>query len=314
MQTPLVRRRVGPGPESGTAHGFMRGLKGIWRGRWGYYFILPCLAVWTVFFIVPIVQAVFMSFTEWRPTGSTWVGLDNYVATLKDPIFLVAMRNTVLFSAVVVVATIALALALSVLIFPLPGRAQAFFKGAFYLPAVISTAVVAMLWLWLYNPPFGLFNYILWLFGMEPVAWLGGTNTALPSIMVMSIWSDFGTAIILLTAGMASIPPDLYDAATVDGAGGWSRFWKITLPLLKPVLLFLGVMNTVKAFQVFTPVWLLTRGGPANHTTTVAYHIYITAFNFLKLGLASAQSVLLFLAILVFSAFQFKLLGAQVEY
>jgi len=284
------------------------------RSKWSYFFIAPALLLWGLFFIFPVLRAVYMSFTEWNPAGSKWVGLANYTANLQDPLFGIAMKNTFIFAGVVVVATTAIALFLAVLIFPLPGRAQAFFKGALYLPTVMSTAVVAMLWLWLFNPPYGLLNYLLGRVGLGPVAWLGDMHTALPSVMVMSVWRDLGTAVILLTAGMASIPPDLYDAAHVDGAGSGQRFRWITLPLLRPVLLFLTVKNTIEAFQVFTPVWMLTHGGPVNHTLTVAYHIYITAFNFLKFGSAAAQSVLLFLAILVFSVLQFRLSSAETEY
>jgi multiple sugar transport system permease protein len=286
----------------------------IHRSRWSYFFIAPALLLWSFFFIYPVLRAVYMSFTEWNPAGSTWVGLANYSANLKDPIFRIAMQNTFIFAGAVVVGTTLIALFLAVLIFPLPGRAQAFFKGALYLPTVMSTAVVSMLWLWLFNPPYGLLNYLLGRIGVGPVAWLGGMNTALPSVMVMSVWRDLGTAVILLTAGMASIPPDLYDAAQVDGANGWQRLRWITVPLLRPVLLFLTVKNTLEAFQVFTPVWMLTRGGPVNHTLTVAYHIYLTAFQHLRLGSAAAQSVILFLAILVFSVLQFRLSSAEAEY
>jgi multiple sugar transport system permease protein len=293
-------------------------VRGTWRkivqGRWGYFFLLPSLVPFMVFFVLPLLRAVRLSLSTWRPGEWEYVGLANYLAVLRDPVFAIAMKNTAIYAAVVVLGGTGIALLLSVLIFPLHPRWQALLKGAFYLPLVISAVVVTMVWAWLYNPAFGLFNHMLSLIGVDPVVWLGDTKTALPALMLMALATTLGTGVIMITASMANVPEELYDAAKIDGAGGWSLLRNITLPLIRPVLLYLILISTIAAFQIFTPMWLLTRGGPQHATISVAQLIYRTAFQSFKLGPAAAQSILLFFVILIVSVVYFRLLGEETEF
>ncbi|HET6455061.1 MAG TPA: sugar ABC transporter permease, partial [Armatimonadota bacterium] len=194
---------------------------------------------------------------------------------------------------------------------------QNFYKGAFYLPGVVSAVVVAMIWLWMFDSAHGLLNYMLpTMTGgvMKPISWLGDAHIALPSLMFMAVAGGGGGAVILYLAAMGGIPATLYEAARIDGANRWTEFWRITLPLLKPTTLYLAIMGTIGSFQVFTSIYMMTRGGPNYATTTVVYRIYETAFEFLKLGRASAMALILALIIVGVSIVQFKVLGTEVEY
>jgi multiple sugar transport system permease protein len=277
-------------------------------------FLLPGLLVFLVFLALPLALAVFRSLEAGRPGFTEFVGLDNYVAVLANPTFWLAIRNTVVYAVVTVGLGIAISLALAVMIFPYGPRTQAVFKAAFYLPTVISAVVVTMIWAWLYNPPYGILNWFLSLFGAPPVAWLGTSATAMPALMAMSLATTRGVGVILITASMASIPGEIYDAASIDGAGRWTLFRRVTFPLIRPVVLYLLLISTIEASQVFTPMWVLTHGGPQNATTTVAFLIYRTGFLSFDLGTAAAQSMLLLALLLPVSFVYFRVLGRDVEY
>ncbi len=289
-------------------------VKRIVRARWAYLFIAPAVLHFLVFNVYPIVSTVYLSFMRFNLQGNTFVGLQNYQIAMADPIFWKSMANTALYAMVVVPAGIGIALFLSALIFPLRSSAQNFYKGAFYLPGIVSAVVVSMIWLWMFDSAHGLLNYLLSTVGLGPVTWLGESRTALPSLMFMAVAGGGGSAIILYLAAMGGIPPTLYEAARLDGASRWAEFWKITLPLLKPTTLYLAVMGTIGSFQVFTSIFMMTRGGPNFSTSTIVFSIYQTAFEFLKLGRASAMALILAAIIITISAIQFKWLGAEVEY
>jgi multiple sugar transport system permease protein len=286
----------------------------VWRGRWGYLFLLPSLLPYAVFFVWPLARAVLLSLSNWQPGQWEFVGLAHYADALASATLWAALQNTAVYALVTVALGTAISLALAALIFPLAPGLQSLFKGAFYLPTVISAVVVTVVWAWLYNPAYGLLNYLLSLLGLDPVVWLGDSRIALPALMLMALATGRGPGVIMITASMGSIPTDLYDAAKVDGAGGWGLFTGVTLPLIRPVLLYLILISTIEAFQVFTPMWLLTNGGPQGATLSVALLIYRTAFASFQLGPAAAQSIILFFVILLFSLFYFKVLGGEVEY
>ncbi|HOI36793.1 MAG TPA: sugar ABC transporter permease, partial [Bacillota bacterium] len=206
------------------------------------------------------------------------------------------------------------ALIISALIFPLAKPIQTFFKGAFYLPHVTSSVIISMVWLWIFNPPFGLLNYIMELLGFAPHAWLGDVRTALLSIILMQVVMGGGSSIVLITAAMGSIPYHLYEAAYLDGATKTQAFFKVTIPLLRPTILYLLVTGTISSFQVFTNVYLMTQGGPQFSTMTLVYLIYDTAFKQFRFGLASAQAVVLFAIVFALAIVQFRFLGQEVEY
>lgn len=290
-------------------------IRHLWRHRVAYLFIAPALVHFLAFQLYPILWSVSLSFVRFNMQGNRWVGAQNYALLVGDPIFWRSLANAALYAAAVVPAGLALALGLSALIFPLPARAQTFYKSAFYLPGVVSVVVLSMVWLWLFDPTNkGLLNYVLSIAGVGPVPWLGSDRLALYSLAGMAVLGGLGGSVVVYLAAMGGIPPELYEAAVLDGAGGWAQFRRITLPLLRPATLYLTVMGTIGSFQVFGSIYLMTRGGPNYATTTVVYRIYQVAFEFLKLGRACAAAMILAAIIVTISALQFRFIGREIEY
>lgn len=284
------------------------------RAAWGWFFVTPHLVVFAVFFVLPILGAFVLAFLDYRPMRVDWVGLDQFVRVFQDPLFAQALRNTAIYTAGVVTFWLGKALLIAYLIDPLAKGWQTFFKSAFYLPGVTSGVIISLIWLWIFNPAFGLLNAFVALFGMEPVSWLGDTNTALASLMAMQVVMGGGSSIVLLSAAMSRIPRDLYEVAILDGASRRKVFTQVVLPLIQPTLLYLVVTGTINTFQVFDSVYIMTQGGPQFATSTVVYRIYTTAFQRFDLGYASAQAIVLFAITFVLAAIQFRWLGRDVEY
>ncbi len=277
-------------------------------------FVAPQTLLFLAFFLIPVVIAVALAFMEVRPTRMTWVGLDNFQRALNDQLFHRALLNTTVFTLVVVVFWLGKALLIAYLLDPMNRGLQTFFKSAFYLPAVTSSIIISLIWLWIFNPTFGLLNAFVGAFGVEPVAWLGNTSTALPALILMQVVMGGGSSIVLLSAALARIPRDLYEVALIDGAKRPTIFAKVILPLIRPTLLYLVVTGTINTFQVFDSVYVMTQGGPQFATTTVVFRIYQEAFQRFNLGYASAQAIVLFLITLVLAGIQFRMLGQNVEY
>jgi ABC-type sugar transport system permease subunit len=243
-------------------------------------------------------------------------GFANFAAVLRDRLLWISLRNTVVYSLYVPVS-MAIALVIALLLNRAGGgarRAVRLLRAAFFLPCVASVVGAALVWQWMYHPDFGLVNYLLSLVGAGPYDWLGRPRTALIALMLLSIWAQVGYQMAVFLAGLEGIPQAYLDAARVDGATAWQRFRRITLPLLRPVLLFVLVTGVIGAFQLFTYVYVLTRGGPLHATETVVYRIYQTSWEFLQFGSASALSVCLFALLFGATWLQFKLLGRAVEY
>jgi ABC-type sugar transport system permease subunit len=198
----------------------------------------------------------------------------------------------------------------------LRGRTNGAMLGrlVFFLPYASSVVAVALVWQWLYHPEFGLFNWVVRSFGWEPVDWLGDPRTALLAVMIVSVWLQVGYQMLLFLAGLQAIPQDYVDAARVDGANAWQRFWHVTFPLLRPVTLFVLVTGIIASFQVFTLVYILTGGGPLHATDMIVFRIYQMAWEFLQFGGASALSLVLFVLLFAATWIQFRLLGRRVEY
>jgi len=266
--------------------------------------------------IWPIVRVLQLSFVEYivRNGEQRWTGFNNYERIFSDELFYLALRNTFVYTLLVVPLALLIALGLAYLIHPLGTKAQTFFKAAFYLPGVVSSVVLALVWAWLYSADFGLLNYLLSLVGIDPVLWLGDTRFALPAVALLTIASGLGVPLLLLLAAMGNIPDDYYEAAEIDGANRLRQFWSVTLPLLKPTVLYLLIVMTIGSFQVFDTVYLMTNGGPSYSTTTLVFLIYESAFRFFDFGLASAQAVVLFTLVVVLAIVQFRLLAGDVEY
>lgn len=277
-------------------------------------FLAPAGLHLAVFAFGPILFALYLSVHRWglvepvRP----FVGLANFGAVLRDPLVWVSLRNTVLYSLYVPVS---MAIALLVaLVLHGQGRAVRVVRTAFFLPYVSSVVAIALVWQWLYHPDFGLLNYLLSFVGLGPFDWLGRPRTALLAVMILSIWVQVGYQMVVFLAGLQGIPQAYLDAARVDGANAWQRFWRVTFPLLRPVTLFVLVTGIISSFQVFTYVYVLTDGGPLHATDVVVYRIYQSAWEFLQFGYASALSLLLFVVLFGVTWAQFRLLGKRVEY
>lgn len=285
------------------------------QNLWIYLTLIPPFALLFTFTLIPIVRSFLLSFQEWTIRESAWIGLGNFVRLSADPVFFKALTNTLLYTVAVVPLSTVIALGLAELIRPLPTAIQTFFKSAFYLPAVVAAVVIVLVWRWIYNPnSYGLLNYLLSRLGYSPVLWLQEVKLALPALTATSLIGGHGGSVVLLLAAMGSIPKHLYESARLDGSSRWSEFWYITVPLLKPTLLYLVVLGTIGSFQVFIGIFLLTNGGPNYATTTSVFYIYRVGFVHFEFGYASAQAVILFLIIMLFSALLFRSLSSEVEY
>ena len=273
-----------------------------------YLFLLPKLILFVLFVAIPVIWAFVLSFQEYKIFGSEFVGLDNYIKVFQSEAFLVALKNTLLFTVVTVPFSVLSALVIASMIFVLGKVSQSFFRSAFYLPTVTSMVIIAMVWRWMYNYEFGLFNYILGWFGIEQINWLGQSSSALWALIIMQCLIPFGVGIIMYLASMGSISHSLYEAARMDGASSFKQWLHITIPLLKPTTLYLVLLSTIGSFQVFTQIIMMTGGGPGNATETLVHLIYKTGFRDFEFGLAAAQSVVLFVIILIFSIIQFRVL------
>ncbi len=283
-------------------------------GLHNYVLITPAYAVFVFVLIVPIGAAIWFSMFHFDFGGRTWVGTDNYRAVLGDDATWHALQVTVIFTLMAVIGGMAIALAVALLLYPLPTRVRNFFRSTLYLPAIIPIAATALIWKWLFNYSFGFLNYLLGTIGLGPYDWLGSLHLALPSVTGMVLATGLGATILILLAAIDAVPRDYLEAAQIDGAGTWTIFRRILLPLIKPALLYLVVVQTISAFQVFAPFVLMTKGGPINRTTTLGYQVYTTAFESFDFGRASALAVVMLVVISAIAVIEFRLLRSNVQY
>lgn len=279
-------------------------------------FLLPAAAVLAVFHFFPIVYAFFVSLLRWNMIDPVrpFVGFGNYAQLVRDERFLTALGNTTTFAVVSVFLTIPLALFFAVL---LNRRlsAMSWYRTAFFVPHVTSLAAAAMVWHWLYRPDqFGLLNYLIGQVGISPQRWLLDPDQALPAIIAVSIWGSLGRDIVIFLAGLQNISPDYYEAAQIDGAGGWQAFRYVTVPLLSPTTYFILIVSMIGAFKVFALPLFLTGGGPLDRTLTIVYSIYQQGFQFFRMGYASAQAYALFAIIFAITMLQRRVLAPRVHY
>lgn len=282
----------------------------MWRERSAYLFIAPGVIVFSVFTLAALVFAFYLTFHRWSiiEPEKPYVGLTNYDDMLHDERFVQSVLNTVYFTGASVPLTMVIGLGLALLLNQ-PIRGRAIFRTAYYLPVVTPFVVSALLWKWLYNGQYGLFNYYL-LQGHiidEPLLWLSDKNLAMPAVVLMSVWSGVGFSMVVYLAGLQAIPAELYESATLDGAGTLRRIRYVTIPLLRPTTLFLLVIGIISSLQVFTQIFVMTSGGPVNKTTTMVYYMYLWAFKYYDMGYASTLAFALFAMLLVFTALQLRL-------
>ena len=280
---------------------------------WG--FCLPFVLVFGVFMLVPLLSSMGMSFTDITsrdlrtPFNVNIVGFDNYVTLLTDPRFHKALLTTAIFVIVGLPITIAIAMAFAVALNKGLKHLNAFFRAVFYAPVVASVVAVSVVWRYILQDD-GLLNSLLAVFGIDGPDWLHDTRFALPALMIMTIWRNMGTLMIIFLAGLQAIPTELKEAAAVDGAGKWRTFTSITLPLMKPTILLGAVLISVAYLQFFEESFVMTQGGPLDSTLSAAYYVY-QQFGFGRYGIASAASWVLFIIIAVVSVLQFRILGSD---
>jgi ABC-type sugar transport system permease subunit len=279
-----------------------------------YLFVLPNLVIFGVFLFGPTVYSFAMSFTSWNGLGSPeFNGLDNYRRMLTEPIFRASLRNTFVYTAGTVLPMTVLALGLAIML-NTALRGRVFLRTLIYLPVVISWVAGAFIWQLIFLHPAGFMNEILGFVGIEPQVWTRDPQLVLPAIIGMSIWKGLGFYMVIFLAGLQTIPDTFYEAAALDGAGKWSMFKDITLPLLRPTTLFVLVVGVIGSFEVFIPIFILTAGGPGYSSMVLVMAIYRFGFTTYEMGYASAIAVVLFLIILVVSILQIKLFGREVQY
>ncbi|MBP8638177.1 MAG: sugar ABC transporter permease [Dictyoglomi bacterium] len=274
--------------------------------RYFYLCISPWIAGFLIFTAGPIVASLFFSFCNYDVvTPPNWVGIQNYKRLISDPLFWQSLKVTSYFS----LASVPLGIALSLIIAILLNqniKGLTWFRTIYYMPSVISGVAVALLWMWIFNPEFGVLNFLLWkLFHIQGPAWLMSEEWVIPALIIMSLWGIGGDIVIYL-AGLQGIPTELYEAAEIDGANSFNKFLNITIPMMSPVLLFTLIMGIINSFQVFTQAYVMTRGGPHYASLFYVLYIYQNAFQFFSMGYASALSWILFLIILALTFLIFK--------
>jgi multiple sugar transport system permease protein len=285
----------------------------------GWAFVAPALVLIAVFFVVPVVASLLLSLTDFdiyavaSRANLRLVGVDNYRRLFQDPLFWVALRNTALFVVVAGPLSIGLSLGAALLVASRAVRLRALFRTMFFLPVVTTLVAVAVVWRYIYHPRFGLLNWALGAVGVGPIDWLGDPRFAMPAIILMAVWKNFGFNMVIFVAGLQSIPERLYEAARVDGAGAAAQFRWITLPLLAPTFVFVLVITMIGYFQLFAEPYVMTQGGPSHATLSLVMLMYLQGFRWWTMGYAAAVAFVLFAIILALTLVTMRLRGHDAE-
>jgi multiple sugar transport system permease protein len=281
---------------------------------WGYFFIAPQFIGILLFVIVPVIQSLGISFTSWDlMSPPVFVGLDNYKKILSSETTWKVLGNTLYFIGGHITLTVIFSL-LAALALSNKLKGFVLFRTLFFLPNITSSVAVSLVFLWLFNPNFGLVNLVLDFIGITPPGWYASVEWAMPMIIIMATWQSIGYYMIIFLAGLNSISDTYYEAASIDGAGPVHCFFRITLPLLTPTLFFILTMMLIGGFQVFNEMYMLTRGGPAEATKSIVMEIYNTAFRYFRMGDATVLSWILFTIIFTITVIQFKFSKKWVNY
>ena len=280
-----------------------------------YAFIAPFFVGFLVFQLLPIAFSVYLSFTEWNGMGAIeFQGLRNFTLMFQDAKFWNALKVTFIITVFCTIVGTAGATLLAVLLEYVDDRLASILRVIFFLPAVTSVVVIGYIWKQLYSADYGFFNTVLMQFGLPPQQWLTDPKLALPALLVMLIWAGLGWDALIITAGLRSIPEEVYDAGKVDGTTEWTQFWYLTLPLLQPTLLFVLVTGVIFLWGIFAQPSILTGGGPLRQTQTVAMYLYDVGFRYHKFGYASAIAMILSLIMFVSSYLNFRFVRSESEY
>jgi len=274
-------------------------------GFWGFLFVFPWLAGFVLFTAGPMLASLFLSFTKYDLASMKWIGGENYRRLFyEDPLFWKSLQVTAVYALFTVPLGIAGSLGLALLLNQ-KVRGQRLFRTFFYLPSLVPAVASSLLWAWIFNADHGLLNYGLSLFGWGGAEWLADERYTLPAFILMSLWGVGGGRMVIFLAGLQGISETYYEAARIDGAGPWRQFRNVTLPLLSPVMFFNLILGFIGAFQTFTQAYIMTAGGPNNATLFYALYLFRNAFEYFKLGKASALAWVLFAILLVLTAIQF---------
>jgi multiple sugar transport system permease protein len=278
-----------------------------------WFFLAPALVLIGVFFFLPVIASLLLSVTDFDLYGianvsnTRFVGLENYSRLLQTRDFWIALRNTFYFAFVGGPLTIAVSLGAALLLSSKLVRFKGLFRTIYFTPFVTTLVAVAIVWRYLYHTRYGFFNYGLSQLGIEPIDWLGDPRWAMPAIILMAVWKSFGYNMLIFIAGLQAIPEELYDAAAIDGAGPFRKFFNITLPMLAPTLVFVTVITMIGYFQLFAEPYVMTQGGPLRSTTSVVLLMYEEGFRWWRMGFAAAIAFVLFIVILLATLVQFRL-------
>lgn len=280
----------------------------------GYLFVAPLILGLIIFTYGPVLAAFGLSFTKGDYISTPkWIGLDNYTALMDDKLFWQSLRNTLYYVVGVVPAGMILSLLLA-LAMNQKLRGIVFFRTIFFLPTISSSVAISLMWLWIYNPEFGVMNFLLEQVGIKGPAWLSSPDWAMPAVIIMAVWRGLGYNMLIYLAGLQGIPEVYYEAAAIDGAGALDKFWHITVPLLSPTTFMLLILGLIGAFQVFEYTYVMTGGGPVYATLTLVLHVYNNAFRNFQMGYASALAYVLFFILLALTVIQFRLQRRWVHY
>lgn len=279
--------------------------------KMAYVFIAPALILFAVFTIIPVVMAMYLSFTNYDVLSQMdWVALDNYKRLFQDSLYWTTFKNVIFYSVIFVPLNILISLGMAMLMnFKFPGIRL--FRTLNYMPTLTSAVAAATVWIWLLHPEFGLVNEMLGWFGITGPAWLAQTETAMLSIIMVTLWQSIGSNMVIYIAGLQGVPDYLYESAKLDGASAFARFRYITWPQLRPTTFLISTMAIIGALQLFDQAFVLTQGGPGNMTKTPVYLIYQQGFKQLQMGYASAQAFILAIAILIFSLINMRINKAE---
>jgi len=272
--------------------------------------LAPVVAIYTIIRIIPIGGTIFLSFHKWDliNPAKPFIGLRNYIKLIHDELFIIAIRNTFTLAFLSIVISLGISLGLALILNRRKMRFAPLYELIYFLPFVISWVPLAVIWKWMYDPTYGIFNYIIGLVGIEPQGWLVNPKLSLYSIIILVVWRNLGLDTVLFSVGLKNIPAEYFDAAIVDGASGFKLFKHIIFPLLKPITLYLFVMSTILNFAIFAPVYVMTigsQGAPGNAVRVLVYDLYENGFRYLHMGYAAAEATLLLLIVLILTLVEF---------
>jgi multiple sugar transport system permease protein len=281
---------------------------------WGC--LTPIMVYFVIFWVFPILRSFYISLHQWPLLSHArpFVGPGNYVDVMQDPRFWISLRNTIYYAVAYMFFVIAIGLGMALLVNSLHSVARSIFRPLYFAPQVTSTVAVALMFAWLYQPQWGVLNYLLRFIGLGPFMWLQSSSQVMPAIIITGVWQAAGYSMVIFTAGLVNIPVDLHEAAATDGASSWQTFWRITLPLLQPTTLFMFVTSMIGGLQVFTEVWLMSGGGPGTASRVLVLEIYDHGFRFFEMGRASTIAFYLFLITAIVAYLQMRYLRERFEF